>query len=74
MLICFDLFEKKLIFKLQTCSKAELLQLNRTQFSSLGFLISKKLGIEKTITTFIISVLKFVYLVVLVFFNFQLLY
>ena len=39
-------------------SKAELLQLNRTQFSSLGIFISKKLEIEKTKTTFIISVLK----------------
>ena len=47
--------------------KAELLQLNYTQFSSLGIFIVKKLEIEKTKTTFIISVLKVVYLVVLVF-------
>ena len=40
--------------------KAELLQLNRTQFPSLGFFV-KKLEIEKTKTTFITSVLKFVY-------------
>jgi predicted MFS family arabinose efflux permease len=45
--------------------KAELLQLNRTQFSSMGIFISKKVGNRKT--TFIISVLKVVYLVVLVF-------
>ena len=47
--------------------KAELLQLNRTQFPSLGIFVSKKYEIEKTKTTFIISVLKVVYLVVLVF-------
>ena len=39
-------------------TKAELLQLNRTQFPSMGIFISKKLEIEKTKTTFIISVLK----------------
>ena len=42
-------------------TKAELLQLNRTQFSSLGIFFSKKLEIEKTKTTFIISVLKVEY-------------
>ena len=46
----------------------ELLQLNRTQFSSLGIFVNKKLEIEKTKkTTFITSVLKVVYWVVLVF-------
>ena len=39
-------------------TKAELLQLNHTQFSSLGIFISKKVGYQKTKTTFIISVLK----------------
>ena len=47
--------------------KAELLQLNHTQFSSLGIFVSKKIGNRKTKTTFIISVLKVVYWVVLVF-------
>ena len=42
-------------------SKAELLLLNRTQFSSLGIFISKKVENRKTKTTFIISVLKAVY-------------
>ena len=41
--------------------KAELLQLNRTQFPSLGIFVSKKVGNQKTKTTFIISVLKVVY-------------
>ena len=41
--------------------KAELLQLNRTQFPSLGILLVKKMENEKTETTFIISVLKVVY-------------
>jgi hypothetical protein len=40
---------------------AELLQLNRTQFPSLGIFVSKKVGNQKTKTTFIISVLKVVY-------------
>ena len=40
--------------------KAELLQLNRTQFSSLGIFESKKVGNQKTKVTFIISVLKVV--------------
>ena len=48
----------------------ELLQLNRTQFSSLGIFVSKE--IEKTKTTFNISVLKVVYYVALVFFEIQL--
>jgi hypothetical protein len=39
--------------------KAELLQLNQTQFPSLGIFVSKKVGNQKkTKTTFIISVLK----------------
>ena len=42
-------------------SKAELLQLNRTQFPSLGIFISKNVGNQKTKSTFIISVLKVVY-------------
>ena len=47
---------------------AKLLQLNRTQFSSLGIFICKKVGNpKKTKTTFITSVLKVIYLVVLVF-------
>ena len=42
--------------------KAELLQLNRIQFPSLGIFVSKKVGNQKkTKTTFIISVLKVVY-------------
>ena len=45
---------------------AELLQLNLTQFSSQEFLLVKKLEIENTKTTFIISVLKVEYWVVLV--------
>ena len=50
--------------------KAELLQLNRTQF-----LLVKKMEIEKTKTTFIISVLKVVYyLGGHSFFDFQLFY
>ena len=36
--------------------KAELLQLNHTQFPSLGIFVSKRLEIEKIKTTFIISV------------------
>ena len=48
-------------FQLGGFSKAELLQLNRTQFPSLGIFVSKKLEIKKTKTTFIISVLKVVY-------------
>ena len=58
--------------KILVLSKAELLQLNRTQFPSLGLLLVKKLEIEKNKTTFIISVFKVVYYVVLVFsiFNF----
>jgi hypothetical protein len=53
-------------------AKAELLQLNPTQFPSLGFFLVKKLEIEKTKTTFIQSVLKVVYCLVSVFliFNF----
>ena len=43
-------------------TKAELLQLNRTQF-----LLAKKLEIKKSKTTFILSVLKNVYKVVLAF-------
>ena len=57
-------------FDTQLCImiKAELLQLNRTQFSSLGIFISKKVGNRKKLRPlFIISVLKVVYLVVLVF-------
>ena len=50
-----------LISKKFNANKAELLKLNRTQFPSLGFLLVKKLEIEKTKTTFIISVLKDVY-------------
>ena len=50
-------------------SKAELLQLNRIQFSSLGIFINKKVGNRKTETTFVISVLTVVYLVVLFFIN-----
>ena len=42
-------------------TKAELLQLNRTQFSFLEIFINK---IKKTKTTFIISVLKVIYLFV----------
>ena len=42
-------------------AKAELLQLNCTQFPSLGIFVSKKVGNQKTKTTFIISVLKVVY-------------
>ena len=42
-------------------AKAELLQLNRTQFPSLDFLLVKKLEIEKTKTIFLMSVLKVVY-------------
>ena len=49
------------IFLTHPSTKAELLQLNRTQFLSLGIFVSKKLEIEKTKTTFIISVLKVVY-------------
>ena len=48
-------------------TKAELLQLNRTQFPSLGIFVSKKVGNQKNKTTFIISVLKVVYWMVLVF-------
>ena len=44
-----------------TSIKAELLQLNRTQFPLWEFLLVKKFEIEKTKTTFIISVLKVVY-------------
>ena len=51
----------------QLPDKAELLQLNQTQFPSLGIFVSKKVGNQKTKTTFIISVLKVVYYVVLVF-------
>ena len=40
--------------------KAELLQLNCTQFNSLEIFLSKLVGILKTKTTFIISVLKVV--------------
>ena len=48
--------------------KAELLQLNCTQFPSLEIFVSKKLEIQKTKTTwFITLVLKIVYEVVLVF-------
>ena len=58
------------IIAMEVCSsllffnhKAELLQLNRTQFPSLGIFVSKKVGNrKKTKTTFIISVLKVVYL------------
>ena len=46
-------------FFLQT--KAELLQLNSTRFPSLEILLAKKLEIEKTKNTFIISVLKVVH-------------
>ena len=42
-------------------TKAELLLLNCTQFHSLGIFVSKKLEIEKTKATFVISVLKVVY-------------
>ena len=52
---------------LRIWTKAELLLLNCTQFPSLGIFVSKKLEIEKTKTTFIISVLKAVYKVPLVF-------
>ena len=55
-------------------SKAELLQLNRTQFPSLGIFVRKKLEIEKTKTTFIISVLKVLYYVALVFSKIKLFY
>ena len=48
-------------------NKAELLQLNCTQFSSLGIFLVKMLEIEKTKTTFNISVLNVVYWVVLFF-------
>ena len=41
--------------------KAELLQLNRTQFPSLGIFVGEKVGNRKNQTTFIISVLKVVY-------------
>jgi hypothetical protein len=47
--------------------KAELLQLNELNFLPWEFSLVKKLEIEKTKTTFIISVLKVVYLMVLVF-------
>jgi hypothetical protein len=47
-------------------SKAELPQLKHTQFPSLGFFVSKKVGNGKTKATFVISVLKVVYYVVLV--------
>ena len=42
-------------------TKADLLQLNQTQFPSLGIFVSKKVGNQKTKSTFIISVLKVVY-------------
>jgi hypothetical protein len=41
--------------------KAELLQLNRTQFLPWAIMLVKKLEIEKTKTTFNISVLKVMY-------------
>ena len=51
---------KDIKLKLNYCSY-------RTQFPSLGTFVSKKVGNQKTKTTFIISVLKVVYQVVLVF-------
>ena len=42
-------------------TKAKLLQLNRTQFPSLGILLVKILEIQNITITFIISVLKVVY-------------
>ena len=59
-------------FHLET--KTELLQLNRTQCPSLGIFVNKKVGNQKTKTTFIISVLKVVCQDVLVFFEIQLFY
>ena len=38
---------KKVSLLLQLLNKAELLQLNRTQFSSLGIFVSKKVGNQK---------------------------
>ena len=43
-------------------TKAELLQLNHTQFPSLEILLVKELEIEKTKTTFIVLVLIVYYL------------
>ena len=62
-LLLRTLHEYAHIWKFWNCchSKAELLQLNRIQFPSLGIFLVKKLEIEKTKTTFIISVLKVVY-------------
>ena len=56
-------FHKAVFFSLGYFNsyKAELLQLNRTQFPSLGLFLVKKLEIEKTKAAFIISVLKVVY-------------
>ena len=62
------LFTKRMDFK------AELLQLNRTQFPSLGIFVSKKVGNRKIKTTFNISVLKVVFYVSLVFFEIQFFY
>jgi hypothetical protein len=60
------------VFLLLT-STAELLQLNRTQFSSLGNFVSKKIVNQKTNTAFIVSVLSCI-LGGLSFLNFQLFY
>ena len=69
----FRVLVKFFCSKIRKFTKAELLQLNRTQFSSLGIFISKKVGNRKIKTTFIISVLKVV-LGGLTFFDFQLFY
>jgi hypothetical protein len=53
--------KEKMVLRALLGPKAELLQLNRTQFPSLGIFVSKKVENQKTKTTFIISVLKVVY-------------
>ena len=52
------IFRVHALLNRKSFDKAELLQLNRTQFPSLGIFVGKKVGNQKTKTTFIISVLK----------------
>ena len=59
--LCSLQFSGLSIYDVYTFDKAQLLQLNRTQFPSLGIFVSKMLEIKKTKTTFIMSVLKVVY-------------
>jgi hypothetical protein len=61
------LFQPEKFHQKRPVIKAELLQLNCTQFPSLGIFFSKKDGNRKTNATFTISVFKIVHQVVLVF-------